>query len=194
MISKEMTLFYLLYYICILTNITFHECNYIKRALKKMSLQIKCFIMKLAFYPLVSYANESGIAAEEIIVDIMDVQIDDWMAVTYENSWFPGILFNVQSINSSHCILSITLLTYLMGIDPSLRLVKKAEWRICPSCGGMGEEGGWIEVRGGLSYISINIAVKSWNISPYIWLEQEALAFHPYIFTYIPILYLSHDP
>ena len=127
MISKEMTLFYLLYYICILNVITFHECNYIKRALKKMSLQIKCFIMKLAFYPLVSYANESGIAAEEIIVDIMDVQIDDWMAVTYENSWFPGILFNVQSINSSHCILSITLLTYLMGIDPSLRLVKKAE-------------------------------------------------------------------
>ena len=95
MISKEMTLFYLLYYICILTVITFHECNYIKCTLKKMSLQIKYFIMKLTFYPLVSYANESGIAAEEIIVDIMDVQIDDWMAVTYENSWFPGILFNV---------------------------------------------------------------------------------------------------
>ena len=57
----------------------------------------------------------------------MHVQIDDWVAVTYENNWFPGIAFNVKSINFSHSILSITLLPYLMGIDPSLKLVRKGE-------------------------------------------------------------------
>ena len=42
--------------------------------------------MKLVFYHLASYADELQIAAEEIMVDIMDVQVDDWMAVTYENN------------------------------------------------------------------------------------------------------------
>ena len=37
-----------------------------------MSFQITCFIVKLAFYHLASYAEELRIAAEEIIVDIMD--------------------------------------------------------------------------------------------------------------------------
>ena len=37
-----------------------------------MSFQIKCFIVKLAFYHVASYAKELQIAAEEIIVDIMD--------------------------------------------------------------------------------------------------------------------------
>ena len=60
-----------------------------------MSFQIKCFIMKLAFYHLASYADESQIAAEEIILDIIDLQTDDRVAVTYENNWFPGIFFNV---------------------------------------------------------------------------------------------------
>ena len=83
--------------------------------------------MKLAFYHLASYADESQIAAEEIILDIIDLQTDDQVAVTYENNWFPGVFFNVQSINSSHSILSIILLTYLMGIDPSLKLVRKEE-------------------------------------------------------------------
>ena len=92
-----------------------------------MSFQIKCFIMKLAFYHLASYADESQIAAEEIILDIIDLQTDDRVAVTYENNWFPSVFFNIQSINSSHSILSIILLTYLMGIDPSLKLVRKEE-------------------------------------------------------------------
>ena len=122
-----MTLFHLLYYICIFTVITFYECNFVKCALKEMSFQIKYFIMKLVFYHLSSYADELCVAAEEMTVDIMDVQIDDWVAVTYENNWFPGIVFNVQSINSSHSILSITLLTYLMGIDLFLKLVRKGE-------------------------------------------------------------------
>ena len=134
-----MTLFHLLYYICIFTVITFYECNFVKCALKEMSFQIKYFIMKLVFYHLASYADELCVAAEEMTVDIMDVQIDDWVAVTYENNWFPGIVFNVQSINSSHSILSITLLTYLMGIDLFLKLVRKGEWKICPSCDGGGE-------------------------------------------------------
>ena len=33
-----------------------------------------------------SNANELQVAAEEITVDIMDVEIDDWVAVTYENN------------------------------------------------------------------------------------------------------------
>ena len=85
--------------------------------------------MKLAFYHLASYADELQIAAGEIIVDITDVEIDDWVAVTSESNWLPGIAFNVQSINSSHSILSINLLTYLMGIDPSLKLVRNGEWK-----------------------------------------------------------------
>ena len=44
-----------------------------------------------------------------------------------------------------------------------------------PKLWGIGKEGGLIEVRGGLSFIFISIAVKSWNIPPYIWLEQEAV-------------------
>ena len=39
---------------------------------KEMSFQIKCFIVKLAFYHVASYAKELQIAAEEIIVAIMD--------------------------------------------------------------------------------------------------------------------------
>ena len=58
MVQKEMTLFYLLYYICISTIITFYECNYVKHVLKEMSFEIKCFMMKLAFYHLASYADE----------------------------------------------------------------------------------------------------------------------------------------
>ena len=85
--------------------------------------------MKLAFYHLASYADELQIAGGEIIVDITDVEIDDWVAVTSESNWLPGIGFNVQSINSSHSILPITLLTYLMGIDPSLKLVRNGEWK-----------------------------------------------------------------
>ena len=125
--------------------------------------------MKLAFYHLASHACELWIAAEEIIVDIMDVRIDDCLAVTCENNWFPGVVFNVQSINSSHCILSITLVNYLMWIDPSLKLVRNGEWKNLPKLWGMGEEGAWIEVRGGLSHIFISIAVKSWSISQYFW-------------------------
>ena len=177
-----MILFHLLYYICIFTIVTFYECNYV-------NFQFKCFIMKLAFYHLASYGDELWTAAEEITVDIMDVQINDWVAATYENNWFPGIVFNVQSINSSHSILSITLLTNLMRIDPTLKLARKGEWNIWD-----GGEGDWIEVRGGLSYIFISVAVKSRNISPYIWLEQEAVAFSPYTFTYVPILYVFHGP
>ena len=33
-----------------------------------------------------SYAGESQVAGEEITMDIMDVEIDDWVAVTYENN------------------------------------------------------------------------------------------------------------
>ena len=36
----------------------FLECNYFKRLLREMSFQITCFIMKLAFYHLASYADE----------------------------------------------------------------------------------------------------------------------------------------
>ena len=36
--------------------------------------------MKLTLYHLASYADKLQIAAEEIIVNIMDVQIDDWVA------------------------------------------------------------------------------------------------------------------
>ena len=53
-----MTLFHLLYYIYIFTIITFCECNYVKRALKEIFFQIKCFIIKLALYDLASYADE----------------------------------------------------------------------------------------------------------------------------------------
>ena len=42
-----------------------------------MSLQIRCFIMKLIFYHLAWYAYELQIATEEIMVDVMDVQFDD---------------------------------------------------------------------------------------------------------------------
>ena len=39
--------------------------------------------MKLVFYHLASYADELRIAAEEIIVDIMDVQVDvGWLLLT----------------------------------------------------------------------------------------------------------------
>ena len=148
-----MTLFYLSNYICILTIITFFECNYVKCALKEMSFRIKYFIMKLAFYHLNSYADKFQNAAEEIIKDRMNVQTDDWVAVTYENNRFPDIVFNVQSINSSHSILSITLLNYLMGIDPSLKFVRKGYEKLARSVGD-GEE------RGGLSYIFISIALK----------------------------------
>ena len=56
-----------------------------------------------------------------------NVQIDDWVTVTFEKNWFPSVVFNVESINSFHSILSITLLTYLIGIDPSLKLVSIGE-------------------------------------------------------------------
>ena len=56
------------------------------------------------------------------MVDIIDVQVDNWVAVTYENNWLPGIVLEVRFINSSHSFLSITLVTYLMGIDLSLKL------------------------------------------------------------------------
>ena len=42
--------------------------------------------MKLVFYHLASYVDEMRIAAEEIMVDMMDVEVDDWVAVTYENN------------------------------------------------------------------------------------------------------------
>ena len=42
--------------------------------------------MKLIFYHLASYADKLRIAAEEIMVDMMDVQVDDWVTVTYENN------------------------------------------------------------------------------------------------------------
>ena len=148
-----MTLFYLSNYICILTIITFFECNYVKCALKEMSFRIKYFIMKLAFYHLNSYVEKFQNAAEEMIKDRMNVQTDDWVAVTYENNCFPDVVFNVQSINSSHSILSITLLNYLMGIDPSLKFVRKGYEKFARSVGD-GEE------RGGLSYIFISIALK----------------------------------
>ena len=78
--------------------------------------------MKHIFYHLPSYADKLRIAAEEIMVDIMNVQVDNWVAVTYENNWLPGIVLEVRFINSSHSFLSITLVTYLMGIDLSLKL------------------------------------------------------------------------
>ena len=148
-----MSLFYLSNYICIFTIITFYECNYVKCALKEMSFRIKYFIMKLAFYHLNSYADKFQNAAEEIIKDRMNVQTDDWVAVTYENNRFPDIVFNVQSINSSHSILSITLLNYLMGIDPSLKFARKGDEKFAQSV----EDGG---ERGELSYIFISIALK----------------------------------
>ena len=117
-----------------------------------MSFRIKYFIMKLAFYHLNSYADKFQNAAEEIIKDRMNVQTDDWVAVTYENNCFPDVVFNVQSINSSHSILSITLLNYLMGIDPSLKFARKGDEKFAQSVDG-GE-------RGGLSYIFIGIALK----------------------------------
>ena len=94
-----------------------------------MSFQIKCVIMKLTFYHLVLYVDELRISVEEIIVDIMDVKTNNWVAVTC-NNWFLGVAFNVQSFNSSHCILSVTLVTYLMLErlkDPSLKLVRKGD-------------------------------------------------------------------
>ena len=39
--------------------------------------------MKLLFYHLASYADRLCIATAEIMVDIMNVQVDDWVAVTY---------------------------------------------------------------------------------------------------------------
>ena len=148
-----MSLFYLSNYICIFTIITFYECNYVKCALKEMSFRIKYFIMKLAFYHLNSYADKFQNAAEEIIKDRMNVQTDDWVAVTYENNCFPDVVFNIQSINSSHSILSIALLNYLMGIDPSLKFVRKGDEKFAQSV----EDGG---ERGELSYIFISIALK----------------------------------
>ena len=184
--KKEMTLFYLLYYICIFTIIAFYECNYVKRTLKEMFFWIKCFIMKLAFYHLASYPDELWIAAGEIIVDIMDVQTDDWVAVTWKQ------LFSRRCFQCAvHPFLSLHPLNHFPHIfngDRSLcKIGYKGRMKNLPKLWGMGEEGGWIEVRGGLSYIFISIAVKSSSISPYIWLEQEAVAFSPYIFTYIPI-------
>ena len=101
--------------------------NCFKHALKEMSLHIRCFIIKLVFYHLAPYADELQIAAEEIMLDIMDVQVNDWVAVTYKNNWFPSIVLKVKSINSSHSFFSNTLPTYLMRIDPSLGLFRRRE-------------------------------------------------------------------
>ena len=144
--------------------------NCFKHALKEMSLHIRCFIIKLVFYHLASYADELQIAAEEIMLDIMDVQVNDWVAVTYKNNWFPSIVLKVKSINSSHSFFLNTLPIYLMRIDPSLGLFRRREWKFCKSFGGGGDKGGWIEVARGLYYIFISIAVKTWNIPPSIWL------------------------
>ena len=65
--------------------------------------------VKLVFCHLASYAGKLHMSAEEIMVDILDVHADDWVAVTYGNKWFPGI--------HSHSFLSITVPTYLVGID-----------------------------------------------------------------------------
>ena len=73
--------------------------------------------VKLVFCHLASYAGKLHMSAEEIMVDIMDVHADDWVAVTYGNKWFPGIFLKVKSINCSHSFLSITIPTYLVGID-----------------------------------------------------------------------------
>ena len=42
-----------------------------------------CFIMKIKFYHTAPYADELRTVAENRIVDIMDEQIDDWVAVTF---------------------------------------------------------------------------------------------------------------
>ena len=63
-----------------------------KHALKEISFQIRCFIMKLIFYDLLSYAVKLGIAVEEIIVDIMDVQNDGYFSsliVTSQSTFSP---------------------------------------------------------------------------------------------------------
>ena len=79
-----------------------------------------------------------GIAAEEITVDIMDVQINHWVAVTYENNLFPDIAFDVQSINSAHSILNYS--PHLFNGDrPSLKLVRKGEEKFVQP---VGDEGG----------------------------------------------------
>ena len=70
-----------------------------------------CFIMKIKFYHTTPYADELRTVAENTIVDIMDEQIDDWVAVTF----------------LSHSFLSITLPAYLKGIGPSLELVRRED-------------------------------------------------------------------
>ena len=151
-----MNLLHLLHYMCIFTIITFHEWNYFKHALKETSLQIRCFIIKLVFYHLASYADELQIAPEEIMVDIMGVQVDDWATVTYENNWFSGIVLKVKSINSSYSFLPITLSTYLMGIDPSRKLFRRVEWKIYKSYGGLGMKGVELRLREDcLTYLSV---------------------------------------
>ena len=42
-----------------------------------------CFIMKIKFYHTTPYADELRTVAENTIVDIMDEQIDDWVAATF---------------------------------------------------------------------------------------------------------------
>lgn len=48
-----------------------------------------CFIMKIKFYHTAPYADELRTVAEYRIVDIMDEQIDDWVAVTFLLSQLP---------------------------------------------------------------------------------------------------------
>lgn len=135
-------MFHVLYYDCIFTIITFHEWNYVKCALKEIDL---------AWYP-----DKLLIVSEAIVVDIMDVQIDYWVAVTF---FF-------------HSCLSITLPIYILGIDSLIQLFRRGEWRVCLGYGerGGGGDGDCIEVTGGLPDIFISVAIKTWNISPYIWL------------------------
>ena len=78
--------------------------------------------MKHIFYHLPSYADKLRIAAEEIMVDIMDVQVDNWVAVTYENNWLLGIVLEVRFINSSinSSQLPLNYPRYLFNGDRSL--------------------------------------------------------------------------
>ena len=73
---------------------------------------------------------------------MIDVQINDWVAATYENTWLLLVKTTGFQVLFSMYSSTIPLIAYsqLMGIDPSLKLVRIRECKIAQDVGN-GEEG-----------------------------------------------------
>ena len=146
-----MTSFYLLYYICICTVITFYECNYVKRGLKEMSFQITCFIMKLTSSSFKCWW----------IVNCCRGDNSEYNGCA---NWWLGGCYLWKELVSRRCfqcttyqLLSLRLLNlspHLFNVDrSSLKLVRKGQQKICPSCGGWEKKGVELRLGSAISHI-----------------------------------------